>query len=217
MARLGTVRRDEASHVDRGNGEVECGVAITPVVKANARVDWLGVGVDDEVVTAAVDRIELTLEGISGDRHSGFARRADVRVPWFRRGERIHNERQFTIVSSEDLAEIAARLALPRVEAAWLGANLMVSGLARFSLLPRGTRLFFSSGAVLVVTAQNAPCRIAGRALAQAAGGDESVPFQFVKASKRLRGVTANVDRAGAIEVSDDISVRVPEQWIWYP
>ena len=49
----------------------------------------------------------------------------------------------------------------------------------------------------------------AGGALAKAVAGDRAMPFAFVAAAKRLRGVTAYVDRAGAISKGDEIAVRV--------
>lgn len=190
---------------------------IVPVTKLAGRAAWLGVGVGAAVETRRVDSISLSLEGIAGDRHSGFARPADVRVPWHKRGTPIHNERQISIVSAEELTEIAAQLGIERVEPAWLGANLMVEAIPRFSSIPRGTRLFFASGAALAVTDQNAPCRLAGGALSKAIGGDDRLALRFVEVSKRLRGVTAYVDRAGRMADGDGIALRVPEQWIWTP
>jgi hypothetical protein len=192
-------------------------VGIVPVVKLTGRLVRLAVGVGDDVATRVVESLALSLEGIDGDRHGGFTRPADVRVPWYERGEPIHNERQLTIVSVEDLAEIARRLDLDRVEPEWLGANLLVEGIPRLSALPRGTRLFFSSGAALAVTDQNAPCRLAGGAISAAVGGDDRLPYRFVAAAKRLRGVTAYVDRAGVAAAGDEVRLRVPEQWIWRP
>jgi MOSC domain-containing protein YiiM len=191
--------------------------AVTPVIKLEARTAWLGVGVCDAVETRSVDRLSVSLEGIAGDRHAGFARPADVRVPWHKRGTPIHNERQLSLVSAEELAEIADALDLAAVSPDWLGANILLSGIPRFSAIPRGTRLFFASGAVVTVTEQNAPCRIAGGALAKAVGGDDALSLRFVAASKRRRGVVAYVDRAGDLAVGDGVAVRVPQQWIWRP
>lgn len=189
-------------------------IAIAPVIKRKARAVSLAVGQGEEIATRRVEAIELTLEGIPGDRHAGFVRPADVRVPWFKRGDPIHNERQLSIVSIEELAEIAAALGIAEVEPEWLGANLAVAGLPAFSMIPRGTRLFFPSGAALAITDQNAPCRIAGAELARHQGG-ERLDFRFVEVSRRLRGVVATVDKAGRIAAGDAIDVRVPEQWVW--
>lgn len=189
---------------------------ILPATTINATALRVAIGQGKEVATLVVDGVDLTLEGIPGDRHAGFVRPADVRVPWFRRGDPIRNERQLSIVSLEDLAEIAASLGVETIEPEWLGANLLVSGIPSFSFIPRGTRLFFPSGATLAVTDQNAPCRLAGRVVADHAGG-ERMAARFVDVSKRLRGVVAFVDRAGRVAAGDAIEVRVPEQWHWRP
>jgi len=188
---------------------------IVPVQKLKARVAALATGVGSEVATRGVGRLDLTAEGIPGDRHRGFERKADSRVPWYRRGEMIRNERQVSIVSQEELDAIASDLGIRRLDAEWLGANVIVSGLASLSFLPRGTLMFFQSGAVLAVTGQNAPCRIAGRSVARKNGCAEGLEHRFVEVSTRLRGVVAAVDRPGGIHAGDEISVRVPEQWIW--
>jgi hypothetical protein len=190
---------------------------ITRVIKVKGRVVRLAKGVADAVPTRRVERLDLSLEGIAGDRHAGFVRPADSRVPWYRRGELIHNERQISLVAMEELAEIAAVLGLPGVEPEWLGANVAVEGVTAFSALPRGTRIVASSGAVLAVTDQNVPCRLAGRALAEAAGADDALALSFVEAARRRRGVVAYVDRAGPIAEGDTLALRVPEQWIWRP
>lgn len=190
-------------------------ITITPVIKRTGRVAAVGAAPGDAIGAAKLDVLELTHEGIPGDRHAGFLRPADVRVPWFERGRPIQNERQVSIVSMEDLAVIAANLGIDKVEPEWLGANLAVEGLPDFSFIPRGTRLFFASGAVLAVTDQNAPCRIAGEEVERHCAGMEGLGLRFAAAAKRLRGVVAYVDRPGTIKVGEEFKVRVPEQWIW--
>jgi hypothetical protein len=189
--------------------------AITPAIKLKARIVAVGHGVGDAVPTQPVERLELGLEGIAGDRHAGFVRGADSRVPWYGRGEAIHNERQVSIVSVEELAAVAKRLQLAEIRAEWLGANVVVEGVPNLSLVPRGTRFFCASGAVLAVTDQNAPCRLAGASLAKAVDGGAELALRFVEAAKRGRGVVAYVDRAGGVAAGDTVNVRVPEQWLW--
>jgi hypothetical protein len=190
--------------------------SIIPVQALAARVVALATAGGTEVATERVGSLDLTAEGIPGNRHAGFERAADSRVPWYRRGEPIRNERQLSLVSEEELAVIAAALGMAQIDPEWLGANIVVTGVPSFSFLPRGTRLFFQSGAVLVVTEQNAPCRIAGRSVARETGRDDAMALRFVEASRRLRGVVAAVDRPGSIRTEDAIKLRVPEQWIWY-
>lgn len=188
---------------------------VLPVRKLTARVVGLATGVGKDVPSRAVAALDLNLTGIPGERHGGFERGANSRVPWYRRGEAIRNQRQLSLVAAEELEAIAAGLGLARVEAEWLGANVVVAGVPSFSFLPRGTLLFCRSGAVLTVSDQNAPCRISGRSIAAAIGGDEDLQFRFVEVARRLRGVVAAVDRAGRVREGDTISVRVPEQWVW--
>lgn len=195
------------------------GVARTvrAAMKANGTVRRLGVADGSGFVTRAVEALELTLEGIPGDRHTGYSRGADARTPWFRRGEPIQNARQLSLVSVEDLEATAAELGLPDVDPDSLGANLLVEGMPAFSFLPRGTLLFFPSGATLCVTDQNAPCRHAGRSLAEHHPGDDRLEFRFVGAAKRRRGVVARVEKAGRIGAGESFEARIPEQWLWSP
>ncbi|MFD1332894.1 MOSC domain-containing protein [Methylopila musalis] len=174
----------------------------------------LAVSGADSFETEPVAGLDLTLEGVPGDLHAGFTRAAGSREPWHPRGVEIRSGRQLSIVSEEELAEVAARLGLPRIEAGWIGANLLLSGVARLSFLPAGARLFFDSGAVVVVEEPNAPCRDAGRAIAGHTGrpGDE---LSFPKAARRLRGVVASVERAGRVASGEAVAIRVPEQWIY--
>ena len=190
-------------------------IGIIPVIKRTGRAERLAVAKGEDIRADVVERLDVTHEGIPGDRHAGFIRPADVRVPWFPRGKPIHNERHLSIVSLEELAVIADRLGIERVEPEWLGSNLAVSGIPDFSYIPRGTRLFFPSGAALAVTDQNAPCRIAGGEVERNLPGQEGLALRFSPAAKRLRGVVAYVDRPGVLATGDAIEVRVPEQWLW--
>lgn len=168
----------------------------------------------EEFETARVDTLELTLQGIAGDRHEGFTRRAGAREPWHPRGVEMRSGRQLSIVSPEELWEIGYALGLKPLDASWIGANLVIEGVARLSFLPAGAKLFFPSGACVVVEGQNAPCRHAGRAVARHTErpGDE---LSFPKAAKRLRGLLASVERAGPVRPGDAVTIHLPEQWIY--
>ncbi|CAN5332558.1 MOSC domain-containing protein [soil metagenome] len=160
-----------------------------------------------------VPEIGLTFAGIEGDFHAGLTRRADVRtIKQYPRNTEIRNVRQATILSAEELLEIAAAMGIPRVEAEWVGANLVTRGIPDLTLLPPSTRLQFPSGATLVVDLENAPCRqvsdvILGHYPDQATG--------FVKAALHRRGVTAWVEREGPVKQGDAIVVWVPPQRIY--
>lgn len=190
-------------------------VVIHPPRRLTARlVAALATPEPGDFETSAVERLDLALEGVAGDRHAGFTRPAGAREPWHRRGDEIRSGRQLSIVSPEELWEIGCALGLPPLEPGWIGANLVVEGVPRLSFLPPGTRLFFPSGACVVVEGQNAPCRHAGRAVARHTErpGDE---LSFPKVAKRLRGLVASVERAGAAAAGDAVTIRLPEQWIY--
>lgn len=167
--------------------------------------------------TAPVEALTLTHEGIPGERHQGFLRGADARTPWYPRGTPIHNTRQVSLLAPDELAAIAGAFGLPAIEAGWLGGNILVEGLPQFSLLPRGTRLFFPGEAVIAIEGQNAPCRFAGEAVRAAAGGESSMALRFVAAAKRLRGLVGFVERPGTVRAGDTVSAMIPEQWLYRP
>ncbi len=179
------------------------------------RTEWLGLVADDGLRTAAAERIVMTFEGPAGDRHAGFTRPAGSREPWYPRGSAMRNGRQVTVVSAEDLEAIRLAMDLPRFEAAWIGTTIVVSGIARFSFLPAGTRLVFEGGAVLVVEGQNAPCRYAGREIAAEFPEREGLDLLFPKVARRLRGVVASVEREGTIVPAAALEAKLPEQWIY--
>ncbi len=164
-----------------------------------------------------IDELVLTFDGVAGDFHAGPTRRSGGREPWYPRGTEIHNERQVSIVAPDELAEIARRMDIAEVRPAWPGVNLVLSGVPMLSMLPAGTLLFFAGGVTLKVDAQNHPCRIAGRAVAEGAGmpDHEAGALLFPKAAKRLRGIVAWVEKPGTIKAGEPVSVRTPEQWIY--
>jgi MOSC domain len=159
--------------------------------------------------------LELDLEGIVANRHRGWTRKADARVPYLKRGTIMRNDRHLSLVSVEDLAEMARRLDLERIEPSWIGANIVVSGLPQFSFLPRGTHLFTTGGAVLTVTDQNDPCTLSGAAIAAQCPARPEVKLNFPKLAHGLRGVVAVVEHAGQVAVGSELTVRVPSQWIY--
>ena len=160
-------------------------------------------------VSRPVDRLELTFDGIAGDRHAGRLRPADARTPWHRRATPIANTRQVSILSQEECAEVAALLGVAAVDPALLGANLVLSGIASLSFLPPATRLQLPSGATVFVTEQNAPCRHPAAEVA-AAHGDPKLAAAFVKAALGRRGLVGLVEREGVVAVGDEVACLAP-------
>ncbi|RUX72404.1 MOSC domain-containing protein [Mesorhizobium sp. M7A.F.Ca.US.006.04.2.1] len=197
--------------------EAEKPVEIIAARKLAARAAALYVAPADHFQTRPVDELRLGFDGISGDFHAGPTRRSGGREPWYPRGTEMRNERQLSIVAADELAIVAERMGLAEIKPEWIGANLVMEGVPNLSMLPAGTLLFFKGGVTIKVDAQNGPCRIAGRSIAENAGmaDVEAGALLFPKAAKRLRGIVAWVEKPGTVRAGEEISLRVPEQWIY--
>lgn len=192
-------------------------IEIRPARKLAARVAGTFVAPRDTFETVAVAALDLSFDGIPGDYHAGPTRRSGGREPWYPRGTEMRNERQISIVAPDELGVVAGRMALDEIRPEWIGANLLLDGVPRLSMLPPGTLLFFTGGVTLKVDGQNKPCRIAGRLIAERASMADldGGALAFPKSAQRLRGLVAWVEKPGRIENGEDVSVRVPEQWIY--
>ena len=159
------------------------------------------------------DKLMLRFGGIEGDCHAGLTRKSDSRMlKQFKRGTEVKNTRQVSILSKEELTEIAARMAIPEVKPEWVGANLVTSGIPNLTLLPPSTRLQFPSGATLVVDLENLPCRYPADVI------DKHYPepkMGFVKAAQVKRGVVGWVEAEGEVRVGDHIVIWLPPQRIY--
>ena len=162
-------------------------------------------------VTRELPEARVSFEGLEGDRHAGLTRLSDVRTPWFPKGTPVRNTRQLSLVSSEELAEVAEALAVPKVLAAWLGANLELAGVPKLTHLPPGTRLFFPGDAVLAVEGENEPCTGPGRVIEAHYPDREKLASRFVKAAWQRRGLVAWVERPGVIRAGDEVRVMLPK------
>ncbi|WP_417768136.1 MOSC domain-containing protein [Stappia sp.] len=159
--------------------------------------------------------LKLGFEGIPGGRHAGYTRRSGSREPWYPRGTEMCNERQVSILSVEELAEVAADMGLPRIEAEWIGGNVLTEGLPRLSLVPPRTRLVFAGGAVLRVDGDNVPCRIAGASIGEHFPDREGIDLLFPKTARRRRGLVAYVERPGVIRPGEAVTAHIPEHWLY--
>jgi hypothetical protein len=162
---------------------------------------------------AEVETLHLTFAGIEGDFHAGLTRKSDVRtIKQYARDTDIRNVRQLTLVSEEELKDIAARMKIPEAKAEWLGANILTSGIPDLTLLTPSTRLQFPSGATLVVDMENFPCR---QVLGVFSQHYSEPAVGFVTAALHKRGLTAWVEREGTISVGDRITLWIPQQRIY--
>jgi len=190
---------------------------IMPSRKRSGVVDGLFSALGKEFVTAPVDELELTYEGIRGDLHSGITRKSGSREPWYTRGTEMRNERQVTILSRAELSEAAAEMGIDGIEPEWIGGNITLQGIPMLSMLPAATLLFFEGGVTLKVDFQNGPCRISGASIARhlGRGDDAGLALSFVPAAKRRRGLLAWVERPGTIRSGESVRAQLPEQWIY--
>lgn len=169
----------------------------------------------DELIARSAERLELTFAGIAGSVHEGETRPSCSRVTsQHAKGTPIRNVRQLSILSAEDLAEIAARLDLPRIDPARLGATVVLEGLPDLSHLPPSSRLQAPSGATLTIDMQNRPCQYPARSLA-VEHGDRARGFKA--AAEGRRGVTAWVEREGPMVLGDRLRLHIPDQRPWQP
>ncbi len=159
------------------------------------------------------DHLKLLLSGPEGDCHSGDTRLSDSRtLQTYKRNTVIRNVRQLTLISVEEMAEVAHALDLPAMDATWLAANMVTSGIPDLTLLPPCSRLQFPSGATLVTDTENLPCRQVADVISKSY--PEKGPM-FVKAATHKRGLTAWVEREGEIHIGDSITVFIPPQRIY--
>jgi hypothetical protein len=186
-----------------------------PAMTLAARVEGVFVVESDAVESTPHPELQLTYAGVVGDRHEGLVRPSGAREPWYPRGTKMRNERQLSILSVEELAEVAATLGLPALPAEWIGANLALSGIPQFSKLPPRTLLMFPSGATIRIDGDNGPCRISGRSILAHHPDRADVEFGFVKAAMGKRGLLGWVEREGAIRPGDEVKVRTWRQAIY--
>jgi hypothetical protein len=192
-------------------------VDIVPGRKLTAKAAALFAAPHDHFETRAVEELRLGFDGIAGDFHGRTTRRSGGREPWYPRGTEMRNERQLSLVAADELAVVAQRMGLNEIKPEWIGANLVIEGVPQLSMLPAGSLMFFKGGVTLKVDGQNKPCRIAGQSIAEhvRSADHEATALLFPKMAKRLRGLVAWVEKPGIIRAGEEISVRVPEQWIY--
>jgi hypothetical protein len=188
------------------------------VKKLAARIVSVHSGSNDDLSKEEHASIQVELDGIVGDRHRSY-----VRDTW--KGDKQpfgtvrRNERQWSAVSVEELAEISEAMDLnDTMTAASLGANLCIKGIPEFSRLPKGALLKFPSGAELIVEEFNPPCGDMSRIQAsihQTNSGDSPTDTAFSKAAKLNRGVVGVVDAAGTINAGDEVTVVLYETPSW--
>jgi hypothetical protein len=183
-----------------------------------ATVTWLGIVTNndrDELLSEVRAALDLTFAGVAGSVHGGATRSACSRVrTQYPKGTEIRNERQLSIVSEEELAEIAAQMGVAVIDPARLGASIVVRGLPDFSFVPPSSRLQAPSGATVTIDMQNRPCQFPAKSLAKVVSGTGRA---FKSSAEGRRGVTASIAREGRVALGDVLRLHVPDQRMWQP
>ncbi|SET37663.1 MOSC domain-containing protein [Oceanicella actignis] len=174
------------------------------------RVAFLGVVRDRRVTLRSepLTAVEATFEGFAGECHGGLTRPSCSRVAaQYPKGTEIRNARQVSILSVEELADIAARMGLEALRPEWLGANLVLEGIPDLTLLPPSSRLIFASGASIVVDMENGPCQFPAQEIERERPGKGK---GFKPAAEGRRGLVGWVERPGPIALGDEVRLHVP-------
>lgn len=155
--------------------------------------------------------IQAELDGLVGDRHRSIERESWGAGDKQPEGTVRRNERQWSAVSIEELAQITASMDLKEpLLASTLGANLCLEGIPDLSRLPKGTILKFPSGAEFMVEEYNPPCLDMGKKLATMHTTNSGKPLRdtaFSTAAQYLRGLVGVVEVTGAINEGDVVTV----------
>jgi hypothetical protein len=184
-----------------------------------ARVTWLGyqpVPVEKLVITSApLAVMPLTFAGYDGEVHAGLTRPSCSRVlKLYPRETEIRNVRQLSIVSAEEMAEVARDMGLATMDYTWVGASLVLEGIPDFTHLPPSSRLQGPDGVTLVIDMENLPCQEPAVTIEKARPG---LGKGFKAAAAGKRGVTAWVEREGILRLGDVMTLHIPAQRPWEP
>ena len=168
---------------------------------------------DASLRSVSLEAAELSFDGIAGECHGGATRPSCVRVSaQYPKGTEIRNVRQLSVLSAEEMASIAAEIGLEALDPQLLGASLVIEGIPDFTHVPPSSRLQFSSGAAITVDMENRPCVYPGNEIEEDHSGHGK---GFKAAAKDRRGVTAWVERPGAVAVGDAVVLHIPDQPVW--
>jgi MOSC domain-containing protein YiiM len=139
--------------------------------------------------------------GFIGDRHEAEF----LRNHW---GQVYPNTRQWSAVSTEEVAALCADMGVPTFAPGELGENLLLSGVI-LANIPKGAVIEFPGGARLLVAGQNDPCVNAAKDLSNKYGA--VVGQYFVKQAWGRRGLIGSVLESGPIRVGDNVSLLIPQ------
>ena len=180
-------------------------------------ITWLGhvPGEADSIRAVPRDMLDLSFDGVAGERHAGVNAHSCVRVRNLHpEGTEVRNVRQLSVLSQEELDATAKEMGLDALDPAWLGASMVVRGIPDFTHIPPSSRLQGPDGCTLVADMENRPCVFPGKEIdADKAGFGKA----FKPAAKGRRGITAWVQRPGALRIGDPLTLFIPDQRAWAP
>jgi hypothetical protein len=190
-----------------------------PVLKETeyaGEIVWLGqVAAGGGIQAKAVEQLDLGFGGSEGARHEGVNRPSCVRVKnLYPQGTEIRNVRQLTILSEEEMSQIARAMEAENLDPRYLGVSIVVKGIPDFTHVPPSSRLQGPDGMTLTVDMENRPCVLPGREIEQ---DHKGLGARFKPAAEGRRGITAWVERPGSVKLGDALRLFVPDQRAWMP
>ena len=181
----------------------------------SATITWLGNVplTSDNLRAVPVETLNAGFAGVDGQRHGGQTRAACTRTSaQYKPGTEIRNVRQFTILSEEELDQIAAKMGIDALDPAWLGASMIIRGIPDFTHVPPSSRLQNQHGTSLAIDMENRPCIYPGKEIEKDNPGHGKA---FRSAAVGLRGVTAWVECEGPLHIGDTMTLHIPDQPVW--
>ncbi|WP_298849896.1 sulfurase [uncultured Ruegeria sp.] len=180
----------------------------------SAEITWLGhVPAEGSLRARAVEALDLGFNGVAGERHEGSNRASCVRVSnLYPKGTEIRNVRQLSVLSTEELQQIAQDIGLDRLDPSYLGASIVLHGIPDFSHIPPSSRLQAANGMTITVDMENAPCVLPGREIEADQPGHGAA---FKPAAVGRRGITGWVEHPGRVQLGDRLKLFVPDQPAW--
>ena len=154
-----------------------------------------------------VEKVDVEWGGFQGDKHYGDTMPANSLQKNYPRGTEVRNTRQISIVSVEELKQIAEALGVAMVKPEWVGANILVSGIDQLTQLVPGTRMHFKNGVGLVVAGVTSPCTVAGSKIQENFPDVAGITTGFPKKAIGKRGIVAWVERTGHIAAGETLAI----------
>lgn len=168
------------------------------------------VGIPDSVQSIKKKKILLTWEGIVGDRHFGRTKIAGVRENYVPKGTEVMNQRQVSIISKDEIKQIAERMELDSMYPEDLGVNILIDNIKDFSRVPFGSIMQFEHCANILLTGDNFPCIYPGYEI-DARNGTSKFS-KFAKSAMHIRGQTGMCLRPGVIKPKSTFKIIIPKE-----